>query len=59
MRAITINLREDQYRDIEKIAVERGHEGKMSKAVRFIIDEWMKWDKIRLDKKIRREHERA
>jgi len=59
MRAITINLREDQYRDIEKIAVERGHEGKMSKAVRAIVDEWIVWDKKRMERRMRRDHDRS
>jgi len=59
MRAITINLREDQYTAIEKIAVERGHEGKMSKAVRSIVDEWIEWDRIRTERRMRRDHDRS
>jgi hypothetical protein len=59
MRAITINLRDDQYTAIERIAVERGYEGKMSRVMRVVVDEWLKWDKIRIRKRIEREHQRA
>ena len=59
MRALTINLRNDQYTQLERVAVERGHEGKMSKAMRAIFDEWVEADKKRLDRKIRKEHDKA